>query len=311
VSTEKPLPPPPPARGRDRELKVGALVIVGVVSIFVALFTLTDAAMFRGRYIIGSTVPNAGGIRRGDPVQMHGVNIGRVMGFEISQAGVKVSLEIEGEYPIPRDSRLELRSSGLLGGMVANVVPGSAKEVLRRGDEIPGGIASGVFEQVDELAGAASKAVDRMQALLSDETVTNVQEGSGELRQVLQEMQATVAEQRKDLLALTRSLRRSAEGIEPVTTGPELKRSIERMDALTARMDEVIGSLDRSSRSLETVMGRIERGEGSLGKLTTDEQLYVNAAEAAASLSKAAEELRQLATDVRNQPKKYLKISVF
>ena len=43
MSTEKPLPPPPPSRGRDRELWVGALVIVGVASIFIALFTLTDA----------------------------------------------------------------------------------------------------------------------------------------------------------------------------------------------------------------------------------------------------------------------------
>ena len=118
MSTEKPLPPPPPSRGRDRELWVGVLVIVGVASIFAALFTLTDAAMFRGRYIITTLVSDAGGIRRGDPVQMRGVNIGRVMRFRITPEGVAVTLEIEGEYPIPKDSKVELRGSGLLGTLM-------------------------------------------------------------------------------------------------------------------------------------------------------------------------------------------------
>lgn len=311
MSTEKPLPPLPGSRGRDRELWVGALVIVGVVAVFTVLFTLTDAALFRGRYIITTLVSDAGGIRRGDPVQMKGVNIGRVQQFHITPEGVAVSLEIEGEYPIPEDSRVEIRSSGLLGGMVANVIPGMSSEVLRRGDRVPGAIVSGVFEQVDELTGAASKAVDRVQALLSDETVANVQKGSGEVRQLIQELQAAVQEQRQDLVALTKSLRRSAEGLQPVATGPELQRTVKRIDGLTERLDGVVGAMDRSSRSLESVLARIERGEGSLGKLTRDDQLYVNAAEAAASLNKAAEELTRLSADIRSQPRKYLKFSVF
>ena len=311
MSTEKPLPPPPPSRGRDRELWVGALVIVGVASIFIALFTLTDAAMFRGRYIITTVVSDAGGIRKGDPVQMKGVNIGRVMRFRITPQGVAVNLEVEGEYPIPKDSRVELRGSGLLGGMVANVVPGASPEMLRRGDSIPGTIGSGPFAEVNELTGSAAKAVDRVKALFSDETVQNVQKGSGEARQVIHDLQAAINEQRADLLALTKSLRKAAEGLEPVATGPELQQSVKRIDALTQRLDGVVGTLDRSSRSLETVMGRIERGEGSLGKLTKDDKLYVNAAEAAASLNKAAEELTRLTADIRNQPRKYLKFSVF
>jgi len=285
--------------------------MVGVASVFTALFTLTDAAMFRGRYIITTLVSDAGGIRRGDPVQMRGVNIGRVRRVRITPEGVAVNLEIEGEYPIPKDSKVEIRGSGLLGGMVANVVPGAAPEVLRRGDRIPGTIGSGPFAEVNELTVSAARAVDRVKALLSDETVQNVQKGSGEVRQLIQDLQSAISEQRKDLLALTTSLRKAAERLEPVATGPELQQSVKRIDALTQRLDGVVGTLDRSSRSLESVMGRIERGEGSLGKLTKDDKLYFNAAEAAASLNKAAEELTRLTADIRNQPRKYLKFSVF
>jgi phospholipid/cholesterol/gamma-HCH transport system substrate-binding protein len=311
VSNEQPLPPPPPSRGRDRELWVGALVIVGVAAIFTALFTLTDAAMFRGRYIVSTIVSDAGGVRKGDPVQMRGVNIGRVMRFHIVPQGVSINLEIEGEYPIPKDSTVEIRSSGLLGGMIANVVPGKATEYLRRGDQIPGVISTGAFAQVDALAGSASKAVDRMQALLSDQTIDNVHKMSGEARTLLQSLQATLAEDRQNLQVMVKSLRKSAEGLEPVTTGPELKQAITRINALTEKLDVIVGTLDRSSKSLDVVMGRVERGEGSLGKLTKDDELYQNASDAAKSLHQAADEMAKLAADVRNQPKKYLKFSMF
>lgn len=311
MSTEKPLPAAPPSRGRDRELWAGALVILGVVAIFTALFTLTDAALFRGRYIVSTLVSHAGGIRKGDPVQEKGVNIGRVMQFKITPEGVVINLEIEGEYPIPKDSTVEIRSSGLLGGMFANVVPGTATEFARQGDRLPGSISAGAFEQVDALAGSATKAVERMQSLLSDETIDNVHQISGNTRQLIQDLQATIKEQRTDLLVLTKSLRKSAEGLEPVTTGPDLQQAVKRMNALTERLDGVVTTFDRSSKSLEVVMARVERGEGSLGKLTKDDQLYVNAAEAVASMNKAADELSQLSADIRKQPKKYLKFSVF
>ena len=123
VSTEKPLPPPPPSRGKYREAWVGLFVVAGIVATVILLAVMTDAALFRGRYIVTTNVPNAGGIRKGDPVQMRGVNIGRIIGFGIGQKDVDVRLEIEGEYKIPKDSRVEVKASGLLGGMVAEVDP--------------------------------------------------------------------------------------------------------------------------------------------------------------------------------------------
>ena len=76
--TEKDALPLPPSRGQSREAMVGLFVILGVAAVLITLYTLTDAAMFRGRYFVRTLVPDAGGIRRGDPVQMRGVNIGRV-----------------------------------------------------------------------------------------------------------------------------------------------------------------------------------------------------------------------------------------
>ena len=83
------------------------------------------------------------------------------------------------------------------------------------------------------------------------------------------------------------------------------------LEEVATRMDEVLAGLDRSSQSLESILGRIDRGEGSLGKLTTDDALYDNVSSAAANLDEAAVEIRALLEDVRTKPKKYIKLSLF
>jgi len=310
VSTDN-LPTPPQLRRRRREVWVGLFVLAGLAGILIVLSTMTDAALFRGRYIVSTIVPNAGGIRKGDPVQMRGVNIGRILGFQITTDEVEVRLEIEGEYPIPKDSLVELKSSGLLGGLVADVIPGASSEMAGWGDVLEGRSGIGLFDKMDTLAGEADDVVERVQALLSEEMVTGVQGTVSEARQLLEQLSGTVSEQRGELKALTASLRRSAEGLEKVTTSDDLERTLEQVEALTERADDVLAGLDRSSQSLESILGRVDRGEGSLGKLTTDDQLYDNVASAAANLDKTATELQALLEDVRLKPKKYLKLSLF
>ncbi len=311
MSNEKPLPPMPPARGRHREVWVGLFVVAGLAATLSTLAVMTDAALFRGRYIITSRVPDASGIRRGDPVLMRGVNIGRVLGFRISQNGVQLRLEIEGEYPIPVDSRVELRANGLLGGMGADVIPGSSTRSVKRGDELPGTTGVGLFDKVNELAGQADKVAVKMQNLLSDQTVNDLQGGAADARRSLEQLRAVLVEQRGELKALTGSLKRSAEGLEDVATGPEPERIVKKIDDLTRRLDGTVETLDRSAKSLDSVLARLDRGEGTLGKLIRDEQLYKNATDATASVNQAAQEFRKLAVDFQAHPRKYINLKIF
>lgn len=293
-----------PKRSMKKEVLVGALAIAGVTAVLIALFTLTDAGTFRNRYIVRATVENAGGIRKGDPVQMRGVNIGRIYGFGIVPGGVEVALELEGEYDVPVDSRMVLQSGGLLGGRIAEVVPGNATEYLENGDVIPGASTTGLSEVTGDLTAGADVALERINALLSEQNVGAAGASIVELRATLEAMSALVAEQRRELAALTGSMQGAATNLE-ATTG-ELRSSeiIANLDRLTAQADETSQSLQRASTSLESLIARMERGEGTLGKLMQDDALYTNLNEAAASV-------RMLAQDIRANPKRYIDVSVF
>ncbi|MCU0241184.1 MAG: MlaD family protein [Vicinamibacteria bacterium] len=297
--------PQPSLRGRNREVWVGLFVLVGVLSTLVALFGLTDASMFRGRYIVRSIVDNAGGIRRGDPVLLRGVNIGRVQGLLIAPKGVEVRLEIEGEYNnIPANSTIELQSNSILGGMAAIILPGDSTNMLKNNAIISGARTKGLFDVADSLGNKAEDVLGRAQSALSKETIQNIETGSSELRKLLGEMNAIAAEQRGELRELSRSLKRAAEQAEQTASRPEIDSSLKRIDHLTAQMDETSASLTRSTNSLETILSRIEKGEGTLGRLTKDDSLYKNADATLANLN-------QLLADVRKNPRRYLKLSFF
>lgn len=293
-----------PHRKSGREAWVGLFVVVAVLAVVTALFVLTDPSLLRGRYVTQARVDQASGIRRGDPVQMRGVNIGRVGGFRIQDQGVLVGLEIEGEYTVPEDSRVELVSTGLLGGMTVRVLPGSADERAGPEDVLPGAVADGVMAAADEIRVEAEATLSRIQDLLSPATIDAVGASAEELRVLLNQLSAIAVEQRQSLAATSASLRRSAEGIEGAASGPELARIVDRLDTLTADASQIARSSTRAAASLEVVLGRLERGEGTLGRLSSDPALYE-------SLESAADGITALAEDIRANPKRYIDVRVF
>ncbi|MEX2467819.1 MAG: MlaD family protein [Gemmatimonadota bacterium] len=288
--------------------RVGAFVLFGLLSFVIVLFWMTDPATFRGRYKVVTTVSNAGGVRSGDPVQMYGLNLGRVRDLEITEPGtVHITLEIEGRWEIPADSRTTFGASGIFGGRTLEIEPGESSEMLQPWDTIPGESATGegLLGSVDELSGQAGTVMERLTALLDEGTVGSVQGSAREMETLLTELSAIADEQRGGLLELTQSLRRSAAGLEDAAAaGPEVASAIARADSAMAALESTGRTLDQAALSLRDVLGRIERGEGTLGRLSTDEALYVN-------MNAAAESLNALLIDLQQNPRKYISISIF
>ncbi|HEU0051800.1 MAG TPA: MlaD family protein, partial [Longimicrobium sp.] len=295
-----------PTRSPRREVQVGLFVLAGALAVIAALFILTDPGTFRGRYYVTTVVQDAGGIRKRDAVQLRGVNIGRVDDLSIEGDAVRLRLELEGDYRFPADSKVRLATKGLLQETVAEIVPGRASARAEDGAELRPDVegAGGLGAMAEDLGGQADSVLSRAQLLLSRENIGAVSSSTRELQTLMAQLAALATEQRRELSTLSASLRRSAEGVESAATRPELARAIARTDSLTLRLDAATASLGQASASLANLTGRIDRGEGTLGKLATDDQLYNN-------LNTAVTNLAQLTEDIKKDPKKYLSVSVF
>lgn len=295
-----------PTRSPRREVQVGVFVLAGILAVLAALFILTDPGTFRGRYHVSTVLKDAGGIRLRDPVQQNGVNIGRVADLRLNGDGdVVMRMEIEDKYRFPRDSRVQLAAKGLLGEIVAEIRPGRAAEKADEGDVLASGSGeNGLAGQAAQLGDKADTLLTHANQVLSPQTIGSVQASAAEMQAMLGSLRAMAAEQRAELNSLTASLNRSARGVEATATRPELARAIARSDSISLRLDAATRQLNQATGSMAVVMGRLERGEGTMGKLMTDDSLYVN-------LNSAVANLNQLTTDIRANPKKYLSVSVF
>jgi phospholipid/cholesterol/gamma-HCH transport system substrate-binding protein len=255
-----------------------------------------------------TVVDDAGGVRAGDPVQMQGVNIGRVHDFEMIGPGrVDITMEIDGEWSIPRGSRTVMGEAGLFGGRTLVIERGPSRDMIEPGDTIPGEGAAGggLLGSVDQLSAQAGDVLSAIDSLLDPETIGNVQGSARELERLLSELSAVTREQRATIAGLTESLARAAEGLETAAgAGPDVARAAARADSAMAVLTTTTENLDAATASLRSVLARMDAGEGTLGRLSTDDSLYVN-------LNAAVQSINALVQDLQENPNRYINISIF
>lgn len=294
----------PPVAGA-REFRVGMFVILGIVGFISVLFLMTSPALFRGRYMLVTEVPNAHGIRAGDPVRMRGINIGRVYSFELAPSGgVFITLEVEGEFRVPAPARTELASMGVLGGMVVSVIPGDGDGFVQTGDVMPGEAITDAFQAAGDLAGDASDVMGRIQRFLSDSTLAGTGEAVLSMRDLLEDFKEITDGRAVELQSLMESLQRSAGNVEGITGAEDWTRALASADSAMATLQRTSTAAEGSIGSLNVILGRIERGEGTLGKLIATDEFHT-------SMNEAAQSLRELLDDIRENPGRYVTIEIF
>ena len=287
---------------------MGGFVIIGLLSFVVVLFQLTDPAWFRQRHLLYSVVNDAGGVRVGDPIQMRGVNIGRISDFEMTNdSAVTMELEIEKGWRVPLGSAMEFGVAGMFGGRTVEVIPTMQPAMHESGDTIPGvgGRAGGMLGSIDDLSEQAGSVMTQMESLLNNETIESVQGGAREFEALLLEVSSVVSEQRAAMSTLIETLQASAEGIQGAAeAGPELASAIARADSVMLALSETSANLDGALATVRSILDKIDGGDGTFAKLLNDDALYV-------SLTDASDQFLALLEDLRANPKKYINLSIF
>ena len=291
-----------PRGSRSRDALLGLFVLIGVVSFVIVLYWMTDPATFRQRYMLVTSVEHAGGIRVSDPVQMNGVNVGRVNSFEMATGRVFITMEIEGEWDVPVGSQARLGAAGLFGGRTLEIAPTSAEAVYEPWDTLPSlpTASEDLLGTAGEVGAEAQAVLEQIRHVLDAETIGSVQGSARELEQLLTELSAFTRTQSAQLQELVASLNNTAEGIEAAEVG----RTVASADSAIAALRNTGATLDATLVTLRSVLDRIDRGEGTLGRLAHDEALYEN-------LNSAAVSLRALMEDIQANPSRYINLSLF
>lgn len=279
---------------------LGLLVIVaGVIFIWGFFFLMGDPPFTGGDEVV--IVMNDGaGLNRGDRVQLQGVQVGTVRSVNLRPGkSVHVRIKVNSGVRLPADTRVVSRAD-VFGATTVDLLPGDALVMLQGGDTIRGYAQKALPDLASELGDQARVLLASADSLLSPTAVSDLRATASVLPGTAQQLQDAFAE----LTRAAAALRRMAEEIEHAQTGARTGETLAEVSASARAATAALTTMDASLHSFASVMNKIDRGEGSLGRLVNDTTLY-------GELSATLREVRELTADVKENPRKYVTVRVF
>lgn len=122
---------------KNVEIGVGAFVLAGVLALAYLSIQLGGLDIFdAGTYEVSAKFTNATGLRRGAPVEMAGVRVGRVSGIALDGEDARLTLRLDESLRLSRDSIASIRTKGILGDKYVSLSQGGAEELIPPGGRI-------------------------------------------------------------------------------------------------------------------------------------------------------------------------------
>jgi phospholipid/cholesterol/gamma-HCH transport system substrate-binding protein len=296
------------------EAKVGLLVIVGSIALLIMTFMVGKYQFGEAKgYKLAALFDSVAGLDEKSAVRMAGVKIGTVERVELSDSRAKVIMRINPDIQIQRGSEATIKTMGLLGDKFVDLIPPQRRTDLSGGG-MPGAAGKLDYLQPEETiqATVSPSDVDKLINQLSG-IAGDIKQVTGSLRQVL----GTEAGAR-NMEDILHDLRSTMANIKEFSTtlqgdgGDMVKRLNELADSLNAVVGEnrdnlkvSMENIREASRnaelalaSIDNVARRVDRGEGTLGKLISDDSMYTNIDSAAKGISDYTSRVQRLQTVV-------------
>jgi phospholipid/cholesterol/gamma-HCH transport system substrate-binding protein len=279
------------------QLRVGLTVLFASVTLAVLIFVMSGTGgWFTTKITIRSYIDNAGGLREGAPVRLHGVDIGNVTSVRIVEGKpttpVEVTMKVNTKYKfdLRKDSVTLLSTAGILGETYVDVDSSAAKgPAASDGDTL----AARDQPDIQDVVRASQGTLQNMDSLLKrvDRIVAFIESGQGSIGKVIyspalyDQLNSTVAE----FKGLVDDIQSGKGSLGPLLTSDEAyKKAIAAIDKVNAMVDDLqagkgtAGKLlkdpvlfDNANKTIANVRqltDDINAGKGALGKMTHDEE---------------------------------------
>ncbi len=279
---------------------LGLLVIVaGALFVWGLFYLMGDPILVGGDEVVVVT-QDGGGLSRGAQVQLNGVQVGSVRGVDLrSPDRVTVRINVNDDLRLPADTRAVVRAD-MFGATTLELVPGQALVALEGGDTIQGVTRQALSEMASELGGQTRHLLESADSLLSPRAVSDLKATASVLPEAAQQLRSAFSE----LARASSALRRTTEELEQARAGAAAGETLAELRNSARAATVAMGTMDQSLVSLASVLGKIDRGEGTLGLLVNDTTLY-------GEWNATLREVRLLTADIRENPKRYISLEIF
>lgn len=312
----------------SKEFKIGIIVIISLALLYWGFNFLKGEDVFSNERTFLAVYKDVGGLNKSNSVTINGLTVGHVRNMYFSNDGksnVVIELIIRNSIPIPKNSIARIASSDLLGSKIVEIVLGDSPYFAESKDTLMSDVETSIKEEVSrQLKPLKNKAegllvsIDTVITMLNDlfskTNTDNISRSVAHIAGSFENLEKTTSTLDDLMTEEKNRLERILINVESVTLN--LKNNEEKLNNIfanfsaisdtlaKARFSETLQNVYTTMNELSDISKKINSGEGSLGMLVNDDSLYVE-------LENSSRDLKLLLEDIRLNPKKYLKFSVF
>jgi phospholipid/cholesterol/gamma-HCH transport system substrate-binding protein len=271
------------------KLKVGLVVTTALLVLFLAvLFAGSIESIFAPKVKIHARIGDVNGLRTGAPVWLFGIEVGSVSGIRLDRGHETiVTLSVGRKYLdfIRKDAQASVLTMGLLGDKYVALSTGSPEAPpLGPGDVIEGAVERGITAAGGESLEKITQFLGRL-----DRIAARIEKGEGTIPKLINDP------------SLFDNLKDAAETLAQVAQEMKEEQGSFR---LLMKNPALYENLNKGSGELTAALEKLNRADGIAGKLVADKDL-------AEDVKETVKELKGLIKDIKENPKRYFKVSVF
>lgn len=283
--------------------------------------------VFTSERVFYSEYKSVEGLTKDRPVTLNGFQVGYVKDVYFHPNGsghLMVEFSMEEDFPITKNSTAQIYAMDLLGTMAIQLLLAEG-EIAQSGDTLKGRTELSLQETVNrEVAPIKKKAEELLNSL--DTVLVYVQallnqDSRDRLENTFIEVEATFTALQQTIMSINRVVTGNEDSFNNIVvhldsitatldgSGEDYARTVSNLAVLSdslAGMDlnYTVSKMNSLLTRIDSITARIEAGEGTIGKLSNDEELYDN-------LTSSTKELSDLLYDLKMNPSRYVRFSVF
>jgi phospholipid/cholesterol/gamma-HCH transport system substrate-binding protein len=253
-------------------------------------------------------------LKPGQPVLLAGVNVGGVRDVKLRDDGyLDVIIRVNDDIKVPKNSFASVKPIGIFGDAAVALTPkGPSSVSFAPNDTVPVGPSDTDIQAIMNRVDSIGATVQLMTKTLNQEliasggfkdmrkTLANAAELSANASRLSVQLNAIAAEQNRNLTATMASFRRAASAVDSA----QIDSTLKNFRTSSASLTRIASNLDSTTKKVNSLVGGIERGEGTVGKFMKDTLLYRD-------LRGLVTQADSVLADLKANPKKYINLRIF
>ncbi|MCT4638667.1 MAG: MlaD family protein [Bacteroidales bacterium] len=301
----------------SKEAKIGVVIVLIITAFIMGMNFLKGKNVFDGSDIYYVKYKSIDGLVVSSPVTLNGLKVGQVEDVELDYNSFVLTVEIsvKNDVKLPQGSKAVIYNLDLMGSKGIKLVASDNRSGVHiGGDTLEGAVEEDLTTQLkNEFFPLKGQIASTIEAL--GQTFTSINGDDGNRLKVL------IADLNKTLNSLNSLLVQSKPKVAGVLTNVEnftgnLAQQNENISEIllnlrslsdslnSSDIKSTISNVDKSFAELSTVLADIKKGKGTLGQLSQNDSLYIN-------LNQTIINLDKLIVDLKENPGRYVKVSVF